>query len=342
LRAASERGIAHRDIKPGNVFLLDNGHAKLGDFGLARIVADPSVFRTTTGEVSGTPAYFPPECSDADHEPDERADAYSFAVMAYEMLTGRLPFTGSDVMQILAAHMSQPPPPPTDVVPGFPAAASTALLAGLAKEPAARLLPWELVDRLAAVPQTAWPAVAQATPTPRKVAPSAPTVRGVTPPGSSVPPPVEPPATRRRPRRIGRPAVLAGAGAAVAAVVAVVLVTSGGGDADPPTADLHATSVAVSVSPAGGEGRCPEAVYTFTAEVQTNGAAGEVTLRWTRPDGRRTDPVQVPVNAGQTSATAELSFQVTGERPLSGRATARVLAPDRLAAKSAPISYTCS
>jgi hypothetical protein len=260
--------------------------------------------------------------------------------MAYEMLTGRLPFTGADVLQILAAHMSQPPPPPTDVVPGFPAEASTALLAGLAKEPAARLLPWELVDRLAAVPQQAWPAVPQAAPVRRTVAPSEPTVRGVAPPATSAPSPVEVPATRRPTRRIGRTAVLAVAGAAVA-VTAVVLATSGG-DSDPAAAELHATSVAVSVSPAGGDGRCPEAVYTFTADVQTNGAAGEVTLRWTRPDGRRTDPVHVPVSAGQESATAELSFQVTGERPLSGRATAHVLAPDRVNARSAPITYSCS
>src|SRR3954447_12091262 len=296
LRAASERGIAHRDIKPGNVFLTDSGHAKLGDFGLARIVADPSVFRTTTGEVSGTPAYFPPECSDADHEPDERADAYSFAVMAYEMLTGRLPFTGADVMQVLAAHMSQPPPPPTDVVPGFPADASTALLTGLAKEPAARPLPWELVDRLpagargdrlAAVPRTAWPPVPDATPVRRRIAPSEPTVRGVVAPPSAQPARVESAPARRRPVRLRRLALPAAAAVAVG-VALVVLTTSGGGSNDPP-GDLHATSLHVSVSP--GRGHCPGTVFTFTAEVATNGAAGEVSLQWTPPDGQRAQPV---------------------------------------------------
>jgi serine/threonine-protein kinase len=344
LHAASERGIAHRDIKPGNVFLLADGHAKLGDFGLARIVSDPSVFRTSTGEVSGTPAYFPPECGDASHEPDERSDAYSFAVMAYEMLTGQLPFTGTDLMQIVAAHFSQPPPPPETVLPGFPQAASTALLAGLEKDPARRLLPWDLVDRLAAVPGNAWPAIpaSAGSAAPRKVAAYEPTVRGiVTPPGATASTPATAPPSRRPSRRRIGPRTLVTAGAvAVLAVAAIIAFTSGGGS-DSTATDLRVQSVDVSVTPRGGSGSCPNALFVFSADLTTNGGAGHVTLRWVRPDGQRSDPVDVPVNAGQEHATAELRFQVTGDQPLSGRATARVLAPDAVSGKSRPISYTC-
>src|SRR4051812_3442493 len=267
LRVAAARGIVHRDVKPGNVFVLPDGHAKLGDFGLARIVSDPSVFRTSTGEVSGTPAYFPPECGSADAEPDERSDAYSFAVMAYELLTGQLPFTGNDIMQIVAAHFSKAPPPPESLVPGFPAAASAALLTALAKDPADRLLPWELVDRLAAVPTTAWPAAvsAPAATGRRRVAPSEPTVRTSPSPqvatATTASTTTPPPRQRKTPWLSRRAGIVAGGLVIAAAVVVLVLHLASGSSSKP----LSVRSVVLTGEPASGQARCPAGHFAFTA-----------------------------------------------------------------------------
>ena len=137
----ASHGLVHRDVKPGNVLVLPDGHAKLADFGLARAVADTSAFRTAGGTPSGTPAYFPPEISRGTHEPDARSDAYSFAVMTYETLTGRRPFEAPDALSMLMAHWEREPIPPQEALPGLPDEASAALLAGLTKAPPLRPLP---------------------------------------------------------------------------------------------------------------------------------------------------------------------------------------------------------
>lgn len=162
LAVMQARGVVHRDVKPGNVFVLTDGSAKLGDFGLARVVNDASIFRTAGPSDLGTPAYFPPEVSQDGAEPDSRSDAYSFAVMAYEVLTGRLPFTAPNPMSMITAHWLREPTEPREHLPGFPDAAWTALRSGLAKDPSLRSSPTDLVDQLAVVPADAWPAVERA------------------------------------------------------------------------------------------------------------------------------------------------------------------------------------
>jgi eukaryotic-like serine/threonine-protein kinase len=125
---AHERGVVHRDIKPDNV-LLSRGAAEVTDFGIAKAIqlsrlrpetvssADAQTL-TQLGTSIGTPAYMAPEQAAGDPDLDHRADIYAVGVLAYEMLEGRPPFTGTP-QAVMAAHLSQAPPPMTraDVPP---------------------------------------------------------------------------------------------------------------------------------------------------------------------------------------------------------------------------------
>ncbi len=123
LAHAHRHGVVHRDIKPDNVMLAE-GHALLMDFGVAKAIAagqgepsggDPMTL-TDVGISIGTPAYMAPEQAAADPSIDARADIYALGVMAYEMLTGEPPFTGTP-QAIMTAHVMTPPPPLRDAVP---------------------------------------------------------------------------------------------------------------------------------------------------------------------------------------------------------------------------------
>jgi class 3 adenylate cyclase len=106
LEHAHARGVIHRDLKPGNVWLTENGTAMLGDFGLA-VALDRSRL-TSEGMMVGTVAYMPPEQATG-REPDARADVYSLGCVLYEMLTGRPPFLGEDAVSVISQHINTPP-----------------------------------------------------------------------------------------------------------------------------------------------------------------------------------------------------------------------------------------
>jgi eukaryotic-like serine/threonine-protein kinase len=137
LRAAKfahKRGVVHRDIKPHNVILDEEGRAKVTDFGIARAGASDM---TETGSVMGTAQYLSPE--QAQGQPvSPRSDLYSIGVMLYELLTGQVPFDAESPVTIALKHVSEDPVPPSQLNPAVSPALDAVVLRALEKEPANR------------------------------------------------------------------------------------------------------------------------------------------------------------------------------------------------------------
>jgi hypothetical protein len=137
LAAAHARGLIHRDLKPGNVWLeAPDGRVKLLDFGLARAAVD-DVQVTSSGVVVGTPAYMAPEQARGE-KLDHRADLFSLGVVLYRLCTGEMPFKGDTMMAVLTALALANPKPVREVAPDVPPALADLVRRLLAKSPADR------------------------------------------------------------------------------------------------------------------------------------------------------------------------------------------------------------
>lgn len=135
LAHAHEHGVVHRDVKPDNVWLADDGSAALGDFGVALETGGERL--TVSGAVVGTVRYLAPEQIRGD-DVGPAADLYALGVTLYELVAGRPPFTGEDQDAVFAQHMHAEPVPPSAHAPGVPRALERLILALLAKDPGRR------------------------------------------------------------------------------------------------------------------------------------------------------------------------------------------------------------
>src|SRR5262245_32888074 len=134
---AHQRGILHRDLKPGNILLDVDGTPYVTDFGLAkRVEGDASL--TQTGAVVGTPSYMAPEQARAEKQLTTAVDVYSLGAILYEALTGRPPFRAATVMETIMQVLEQDPEPPSKIAPGADKDLSVIAMKCLEKEPSRR------------------------------------------------------------------------------------------------------------------------------------------------------------------------------------------------------------
>ena len=137
LAYAHQQGILHRDIKPSNVILAEDGRIYLADFGLARI-AQAGESTLSTDMLLGTPQYISPEQALGRPDLDEGTDIYSFGVVLYELVVGKVPYSADTPYSIIHDHIYTPLPLPRQINPQVPEAVERVLLKALAKDRAER------------------------------------------------------------------------------------------------------------------------------------------------------------------------------------------------------------
>jgi serine/threonine-protein kinase len=303
----------------------------VSDFGLVALLERQARSRAgRPGAVEGL-AYLAPELARGDLVIDRRADVYSLGVIAFELLVGRVPFRvdPGDPYATVRAQMEEPPPRPSEFVPGFPPLLEAALLWALEKPPERR-------------PATAGELVASLrdgltlSPTLGAYGPSAPSRAAETAGATES-------ARGRdgtRPRR--RLTLVAGGALVVVAIAAVagvrLLLAPAAPAAEPP---LAVTAITAAADPADGVGHCPAATITVHATVMTNGAPGTVRYEWLRPDGTAAPAGSVALRRGDRSAAVDLPLAYSGRVPAQGVAALHVLSPAGVYSEPLRVSYDC-
>ena len=146
LSYAHSHGVIHRDVKPANILMNEDGRPILTDFGIAKLLEAPDGHTLTGSGVGiGTPEYMAPEQGIGASAIDERADVYSLGIVLYELVTGRKPYIADTPMAVVLKQMTDPLPHPTDFAPDLPESVEHILLKALAKEPENRFADMEAV-----------------------------------------------------------------------------------------------------------------------------------------------------------------------------------------------------
>jgi serine/threonine protein kinase len=284
LSFAHRRGLVHRDVKPQNVLLNEDGQAKVTDFGIARSLDVQGV--TQTGTVLGTSDYIAPEQARG-QKVDPKTDMYSLGAVLYELLTGDVPFAGDNFVAVAMRHVNEPAPSVLEHRPDCPVRLDLAVRRAMAKDPADR---FESMDDFASELETC---LAE--------------VDGRTDEGATMIVPAARP--RRRPRAPRRrrvpvvPLLLAGLMAAAVAVGAFLLVDDGG---TPDVLPGQSSSKSVRLQGIGAEDPAGDGEHDDEAG---NATDRDATTYWTTEDYRSFDKpgVGVVLDAGRPVALSRMT-----------------------------------
>jgi serine/threonine protein kinase len=280
---AHSQGIVHRDVKPANVLLEGDETPVLADFGLAKMLQGSSV-QSMTGVTTGTPAYMAPE-QVTGQEVGPAADRYSLATIAYEMLTGSIPFEGQGVLELLYAHVHLDPALPSSLKPELSQSVDAVIMRGLAKEPRSR---WSSCEAFVTALAAALGAKAPPSLVERTIVMAPPvdridSTRPFASPPATVPSPVWPPAAEVAAKRKSRKRRYVIAAIAVLILLALIAGVAGLmlANSFKPTLSLSSATVragdTVTVSashlPAnqGGEVQLLSTLHTFPFTADGNG-----------------------------------------------------------------------
>ena len=245
LGAAHALGIIHRDVKPGNVLLTDDGIAKVGDFGIAKTAEGLDL--TITGQLVGTPSYMAPERL-AGAPATAASDLYSVGVLLYEAIGGRKPFPGDSPMAVAHAITIDEPPPLADLRPDVDGALAAVVQRALARDPADR---FEGAHQMAAALAASQPDQTRVFTGPIRESQPATIAAPVAAPRRPLP---RPASVSWRDRAPESRTAIAVVGAAIAAIALLLVLTGGGGDPGPASDPVSTTSVVV---PTGQEVPAP-------------------------------------------------------------------------------------
>jgi hypothetical protein len=252
LDCAHRNDVVHRDVKPANLLIDERGRLAVGDFGIATVATEASV--TQTGQVLGTAAYISPEQARGE-QATAASDRYALACVAFELLTGRRPFSGQHPTAQARAHVEAAVPSASGAGDGLPTAVDDVMRAGMAKDPARR--PATAADFLDALEEALDGDVAPAGPPTAITAPVAATPR---PPTGTFRAAT---ARRRWPGYAALAAIALVAGAAVALVAG-----AGGPDRGAGTTAKHTTAHTTTQAPAKAKPK-PNAAAPATTQTQT-------------------------------------------------------------------------